>query len=71
MNSNSDLEPITLEFNTQTNEERKSLEDGEENCQATEAMFRALPELRYRYYVVNAACLFLAIQVIQALILEK
>ena len=69
--STTDLDPITLEFNAQSNGEQKSMDDEEENCRATESMFRALPELRYRYYVINAACLFLAIQVIQALILEK
>jgi hypothetical protein len=66
-----DLEPFTLEFNTQTNETNKNLNDDEGNRQASESLFRSLPELRYRYYVLNAACIFFAILVIQALIFEK
>ena len=66
-----DLEPFTLEFSTQENKENKMLEDDEGNRQATESLFRASPELRYRYYVINAACIFFSILVIQALIFEK
>ncbi|CAF1049009.1 unnamed protein product [Adineta ricciae] len=66
-----DLEPFTLEFNTQENKENKILEDDEGNRRATESLFRASPELRYRYYVLNAACIFFSILVIQALIFER
>ncbi|CAF0808251.1 unnamed protein product [Adineta ricciae] len=66
-----DLEPFTLEFNTQENKENKMHEDDEGNRQATESLFRASPELRYRYYVLNAACIFFSILVIQALIFER
>jgi hypothetical protein len=66
-----DLEPFTLEFNKQAGKCQKALDDDGENQTASEALFRSLPELRYRYYVINAACVFFAILVIQALILEK
>ncbi|UJR31678.1 hypothetical protein I4U23_019159 [Adineta vaga] len=69
--SSNDLEPFTLEFNPQTNKENKIQEDDEGNRQATESLFRSLPELRYRYYVLNAACVFFSILVIQALIFER
>lgn len=69
--STNDLEPFTLEFNKQANKAQKGLDDDEENRTASEALFRSLPELRYRYYVINAACIFFAIVVIQALILER
>jgi hypothetical protein len=60
-----------LAFNNQTNKINKNLDDDEENRHASESLFRSLPELRYRYYVINAACVFFAILVIQTLILEK
>jgi hypothetical protein len=60
-----------LEFNNSTDKTNKNLDDDEENRQASESLFRSLPELRYRYYVINAASVFFAILVIQALILEK
>jgi len=66
-----DLEPITLEFNKDSRKSNKTLDDDEENRQASESLFRSLPELRYRYYVINAACIFFAILIIQALIFEK
>ena len=67
-----DLAPFTLEFNPSDEKIPKSLADTDEgNRQASERLFRSLPELRYRYYVVNAACIFVAILVIQALILER
>ena len=70
--STNDLEPFTLEFNKQARQDRKGLDDDdEENRTASESLFRSLPELRYRYYVINAACVFFAILSIQALILEK
>jgi hypothetical protein len=69
--SSNDLDPFTLEFNTQTSKAQKALDDEEENRRANESIFRSLPEIRYRYYVINAACVFFAILVIQALILEK
>ncbi|UJR14998.1 hypothetical protein I4U23_001975 [Adineta vaga] len=69
--STNDLQPITLEFNKQANKCQKVLDDDEENRTASESVFRSLPELRYRYYVINAACVFFAILAIQALILEK
>ena len=69
--STNDLQPITLEFNKQTDKCQKVLDDDEENRTASEKVFRSLPELRYRYYVINAASVFFAILVIQALILEK
>ncbi|CAF0889420.1 unnamed protein product [Adineta steineri] len=69
--SENDLEPFTLEFNKQANKCQKGLDDDEENRTASEALFRSLPELRYRYYIINAACIFFAILIIQALILEK
>jgi hypothetical protein len=69
--STNDLEPFTLEFNKQASKAQKVLDDDEENRTASEALFRSLPELGYRYYVINAACLFFVILVIQALILEK
>jgi hypothetical protein len=65
-----DLEPFTLEFNQKRRQTQKSLDDDEENCQATEQLFRSLPEIRYRFYVINAACLCLTMLIIQALILE-
>jgi hypothetical protein len=66
-----DLEPITLEFNKQSRKSNKTVDDDEENRQASESLFRSLPEIRYRYYVINAACIFFAILLIQALIFEK
>ena len=67
-----DLEPFTLQFNKQRNGENKTFNDNDEgNRQANESLFRSLPELRYRYYVINAACIFFAIIVIQSLIFEK
>jgi len=69
--STNDLEPFTLEFNRQANKAQKVLDDDEENRTASEALFRSLPELCYGYYVINAACLFFVIIVIQTLILEK
>ncbi len=69
--STNDLEPFTLEFNKQANKAQKGLDDDEENRTASEAVFRSLPEYRYRYYVINAGCVLFAILVIQALILEK
>ncbi|CAF0966600.1 unnamed protein product [Adineta ricciae] len=69
--STNDLQPITLEFNKQADKCQKVLDDDEENRTASEKVFRSLPELRYRYYVINAASVFFAILVIQALILEK
>jgi hypothetical protein len=60
-----------LEFNKQASKEQKVLDDDEENRTASEALFRSLPELRYQYYVINAACLFFAILAIEALIFEK
>ncbi|CAF4405505.1 unnamed protein product, partial [Adineta steineri] len=68
--SSNDLEPFTLEFNTQTDNTNKNLEDDEGNRRASESLFRSLPELRYRYYILNAACVFFVILVIQALIFE-
>ncbi|CAF1444767.1 unnamed protein product, partial [Didymodactylos carnosus] len=63
-----DLDCLTLQFK---HHDVKTMEENhEENQTATETMFRSLPELRYRYYVINAACLFFAIIIIQALILE-
>ncbi len=69
--STNDLEPFTLEFNKELRKANKGLDDDEENRQASESLFRSLPELRYRYYIINAACVFFAILVIQALIFEK
>ncbi|CAF1597023.1 unnamed protein product [Rotaria sp. Silwood1] len=69
--STHDLEPLTLGFKKQENKEHKNLEDDEGNRRANESLFRSLPELRYHYYVANAACIFFAIIVIQALIFEK
>lgn len=69
--SSNDLEPFTLEFNKQRRRDQKVLDDDDENRTASEALFRSLPELRYRYYVINAAIVFVAILAIQALILEK
>jgi hypothetical protein len=69
--STNDLEPFTLEFNKQASKAQIVLDDDEENRTASEALFRSLPELRYRYYVINAACIFFVILVIQALIFEK
>ncbi len=69
--STNDLEPFTLEFNKEASNAQKALDDDEENRTASEALFRSLPELRYRYYIINAACVFFAILAIQALILEK
>ena len=67
-----DLEPFTLQFNKQENRENKTSNDNDEgNSQASENLFRSLPELRYRYYAINAACIFFAIIVIQSLIFEK
>lgn len=66
-----DLEPFTLEFNKNACKAQKCLNDDEENRAASEALFRSLPELRYRYYVINAACVFFAIIAIQALIFER
>jgi len=62
---------LTLEFNKQLRKANKGLDDDEENRQASESLFRSLPEIRYRYYVINAACIFFSILVIQALIFEK
>ncbi|CAF4915942.1 unnamed protein product, partial [Rotaria sp. Silwood1] len=69
--STHDLEPLTLGFKKQENKVHKNLEDDEGNRRANESLFRSLPELRYHYYVANAACIFFAIIVIQALIFEK
>ncbi|CAF1359093.1 unnamed protein product, partial [Rotaria sordida] len=69
--STNGLKPFTLEFNKQASKAQKVLDDDEENRTASESLYRSLPELCYRYYVINAACVFLAILVIQALILEK
>ncbi|CAF4543403.1 unnamed protein product, partial [Rotaria sp. Silwood2] len=69
--STNDLEPFTLGFKKQENKANKTLDDDEGNRRANESLFRSLPELRYRYYVANAACIFFAIIVIQALIFEK
>ncbi|CAF3997422.1 unnamed protein product [Rotaria sp. Silwood2] len=69
--STNGLEPFTLEFNKQASKAQRVLDDDEENRTASESLFRSLPELCYRYYVINAACVFLAILVIQILILEK
>ncbi|CAF3038638.1 unnamed protein product [Rotaria socialis] len=66
-----DLEPLTLSFQKESETTNKTLDDDEENRKASESLFRSLPELRYRYYVVNAACIFCAIVIIQALIFEK
>ena len=68
--STNDLEPFTLEFNKHRSKAQKVLDD-EEDRTASEALFRSLPELRYRYYVINAACVFFIILIIQALLLEK
>ena len=59
-----------MEFNKNANKAQK-VPDDEEDRTASEALFRSLPELRYKYYVINAACVFFIILVIQALILEK
>lgn len=70
--SSNDLAPFTLEFNTSKDKIQKNLANTDDgNQQASERLFRSLPELRYRYYVTNAACIFFAILVIQALILER
>ncbi|CAF3639373.1 unnamed protein product [Rotaria sp. Silwood1] len=69
--STNGLEPFTLEFHKQASKAQKVLDDDEENRTASESLFRSLPELCYRYYVINAACVFLAILAIQTLILEK
>ena len=66
-----DLDPVTLKFNQEKNRANKSLDDDEDNRTANERVFRSLPELRYQYYVINAACVFFAILAIQALIFEK
>ncbi len=66
-----DLTPITLEFNKQSGKSNKNLDDDEEDRRASESLFRSLPEIRYKYYVINAACVFIAILIIQALIFEK
>ena len=65
-----DLDPVTLKFNQEKNQANKSLDD-EDNRTANERVFRSLPELRYQYYVINAAGVFFAILAIQALIFEK
>ncbi|CAF0857910.1 unnamed protein product, partial [Didymodactylos carnosus] len=67
--STNDLDFLTLQFKPR--DEKTMEENHEENQTATETMFRSLPELRYRYYVINAASLFFTIITIQALILEK
>ncbi|CAF1618823.1 unnamed protein product [Rotaria magnacalcarata] len=69
--STNDLEPFTLEFSKQSSKGQTLVDDDEENRTASESLFRSLPDLCYRYYVVNAACVFLVILLIQALILEK
>ncbi|CAF2094867.1 unnamed protein product [Rotaria magnacalcarata] len=69
--STNDLEPFTLEFSKQASKGQTLVDDDEENRTASESLFRSLPDLCYRYYVVNAACVFLVILLIQALILEK
>ncbi|CAM4950913.1 unnamed protein product [Rotaria socialis] len=69
--STNDLEPFTLEFSKQARKDQTVVDDDEENRTANESLFRSLPDLCYRYYVVNAACVFLVILLIQALILEK
>lgn len=69
--SSNDLERFTLKFSKQSRRDQKALDDDDENRTASEELFRSLPELRYRYYVINAAVLFLAILTIQALILER
>lgn len=65
-----DVEPITLSFKKRT-AKAKTIDDDEGNRQASESLFRSLPELRYRYYVTSAACIFLAIIIIQSLIFDK
>ncbi|CAF0766132.1 unnamed protein product [Rotaria sordida] len=70
--STTDLERLTLGFKKQENNKaNKTIDDDEGNRRANESLFRSLPELRYRYYVINAACVFFAIIAIQALIFEK
>lgn len=59
-----------MEFNKNASKAQKVVDD-EEDSIASEAVFRSLPELRYKYYVINAACVFFIILAIQALILEK
>jgi hypothetical protein len=70
--SSNDLKRFTLRFNKRSSKTNKVLDDDDEgNRRASESLFRSLPELRYRYYVINAACVFFSILVIQALIFEK
>lgn len=59
-----------MEFNKNASKAQKVLDD-EEDRTASEALFRSLPEVRYRYYIINAACVFFIMLIIQALILEK
>jgi hypothetical protein len=70
--SSNDLKRFTLQFNKPSSKANKAIEDDDEgNRRASESLYCSLPELRYRYYVINAACVFFAILVIQALIFEK